>query len=46
MSDTYKKFLLVNVGTLRYLNKYIFKRKYNDILEKDSANKYTVENRY
>jgi hypothetical protein len=41
-----KSLFLVNLRTLRYLSKYTFKRKYNDILEIDFANKYTVENRY
>jgi hypothetical protein len=35
---TCKKFLLVEVETFRYLNKYLFReRKYKNVLERDTS---------
>lgn len=34
----------MNLKTLRYLSKYIFQRKDNDILGKDFENKYAMKN--
>ena len=43
VADTCKRFFLMNLRTLRYLNKYLFKRKNYDILERYFENKYTIE---
>jgi len=41
MVSTYKRSSLVEVGTLRYLNKYSFrKRKYKNIVERDALKIY------
>jgi len=44
MASTCKKSHLLEVKTFRYLNNYLFKKIYNDILEKKcSKNIYAVE---
>ena len=41
MASTCKRSLLVEVGNLRCLNKYLYReRKYNDILERNALNIY------
>jgi hypothetical protein len=42
--DTCKRYPLANLEALWCLSKYLFFRKDNDILERDSKNKYVVEN--
>jgi hypothetical protein len=45
VADICKKSHLMEVGTLQYLNKYIFReRKYKNIIKKCSENIYIVEN--
>ena len=45
MVGIYKKSHLMEVETLQYLNKYLFReRKYNNIIKKCSENIYVVEN--
>jgi hypothetical protein len=45
VSNTCKRSLLIKIRILWYLNKYFFKKKYNNILEKSSENIYVVENK-
>jgi hypothetical protein len=41
VANTCKKFFLVEMETLRYLNKYLFReKKYNNILERDALKIY------
>ena len=40
-----KKYYFVTSKTLLCLSKYLFEIKYNDFLEKDSKNKYEIENK-
>jgi len=45
MADIYKRSILINLRSLQCLNKYLFEKKDNHILEKDSENKYAAKNK-
>jgi len=44
MVSTCKMSSFMDITTPRYLNKYFLERKCNNILERDSKNKYIVKN--